>query len=158
MKFKSLMLICVFSVSATSSAAATDDGVTFARRGPHMLGAVELAPQNGGEYVFSSKPESDRRVHMRFLLGKPQRQDVEMFSGEEEAALAKLRAEQLGEIQATYDRLHQRHVKHRVKPKLNWPQVIVEGDRTCVPSSGHASDVDWKSHLVCWNVGTQRVE
>lgn len=158
MKISILLFVGVLAIPLGSFAAGTDDGVIFQPRGPYVLGAVVMSPAERGEYVYSSKPQVDGRRPMRFMLGKPQRQDYDLFSGEEEAALAKLRGDELAATRAAYARAHVPRVRRPVAPKLNWPKVVVAGDRTCVPSPGHANDVAWKDHLVCWNAGSQHVE
>jgi hypothetical protein len=158
MKISKLILAGAVAFPLGSFAAGQNDGIAFERRGPYVLGVIEIAPAEGGEYVFSSKPQGDGRRHMRFMLGKPQRLEYDLFSGEEEAALAKARDEQFAADREAYTRAHRPRVHRAVAPKLNWPKVVVAGDRTCVPSAGHANDADWKDHLVCWNAGSQHVE
>lgn len=151
--FASLVVLSIGAQAATS-----DDGIVFARNGPYRSGAVIIAPAEGGQYVYSSAPTRDQRKRMRFMLGKPQRDDYLLFSEQEEAALAKVRADQLEAARSAYERAHPRHPKVHNRPKLNWPKVVLAGDRTCVPASGHANDEDWKNHMVCWSAGEQRVE
>ncbi|MFP3179715.1 MAG: hypothetical protein RXR20_05280 [Paraburkholderia sp.] len=93
---------------------------------------------------------------MRFMVGKPARQTYDLFSAEEEAALSQVRADQIAA--AARNRARLRHVRFHAQPKLNWPKVVLMGDKTCVPQLPFASSADWKDHLVCWSAGDSRVE
>lgn len=158
MKISILLLVGVLATPLCAVAAGTNEGIIFQPRGPYVLGAVIMSPVERGEYVFSSKPQVDGRRPMRAMLGKAVREDYDLFSGKEEAALAKVREDELAATRAAYARAHAPRVHRPTPPKLNWPKVVVAGDRTCVPTPGHANDVDWKDHLVCWNAGSQHVE
>lgn len=155
-KMKTLVAV-ICGVPLAVCAATVSDGVAFATRGEYMKGAVAVQPAQGGEYVYSSRPSDGSRATLRFMMGKPQRDEYDLFSAQEEQALASVRAAELAKLEAAA-RPHVRHVAHRAKPKLNWPKVVVVDNRTCVPELGHASDSDWQNHLVCWNPGDKRVE
>lgn len=155
-KIKTLVAV-IFGMPLAVCAATVNDGVAFATRGEYMKGVVAVQPPQGGEYVYSSRPAEASRPTLRFMMGKPQRDEYDLFSAQEEQALATVRAAELAKLEAA---AHPRvlHVAHRARPKLNWPKVVVVDNRTCVPELGHASESDWQNHLVCWNSGDKRVE
>ena len=154
-KHKLLIWICA-ALPASAFAALPNDGVTFVTHGPYAAGAATVQPANGGMYVYSSKPVEDGRRSMRFMVGKPALQTYDLFSAEEEAALSQVRADQIAA--AARNRARLRHVRFHAQPKLNWPKVVLMGDKTCVPQLPFASSADWKDHLVCWSAGDSRVE
>ncbi|MDN4571863.1 hypothetical protein DBB29_24710 [Pandoraea cepalis] len=92
------------------------------------------------------------------MLGKVPRETFVLFSAQEEEALFRARSVKLAEI-ANAHRKHalKRATSHR-SVQLDWPKVVIDGDRTCVPTPDFASAIDWKEHLVCWNKGVERVE
>ena len=148
-----LAVVCMPAFSAPAA-----DGVAFVQHGRYVSGAVVVAPANGGEYVYSSKPVDDGRGTQRFMLGQAPRQNYDLFSSVEEAALWRTRETQREAAAAANARARTKHVSRRVAPKLNWPKVVLVGDRTCVPQSAFASAAVWQQHLVCWFAGDRRVE
>jgi hypothetical protein len=105
---------------------------------------------------FAALPND--RLPQRFIVGRPPRQTYDLFSAQEEDALSQMRADQLAAIGASQQRARLRRTRFHAKPQVNWPKVVVVGDKTCVPTLSHASDPDWKDHLVCWSAGDSRVE
>jgi hypothetical protein len=158
MKTSLIVAVTVLLLPVTCRAAGSSDGIAFEQHGAYTQGPVVIQQPQGGEYVYSSALPADDRRPMRFMMGKPQREDYELFSGKEEAALVGMRDAELARIaDAARARIRPRRISHP-KPKLNWPKVVVIDDRTCVPELGYATAADWKDHLVCWNAGTNRVE
>jgi hypothetical protein len=148
-----LAMACAPALAATAS-----DGVTYETRVPVVSGAAVIAPADGGTYVYSSAPFNDRRGTARFMLGLPPRQDYDLFSAQEEAALWQTRESQRDAIAQASTRAHARR-PHRVSaPRLNWPKVLLVGDKTCVPLTAFSNASDWQQHVVCWSSGDRRVE
>ncbi|PRZ44860.1 hypothetical protein BX589_14327 [Paraburkholderia fungorum] len=143
---------------APAFAAAAPDGVTYEARAPYVSGAAVIAPANGGAYVYSTAPFNDGRGTTRFMLGLPPRQNYDLFSAQEEAALWQMREAQRKVITQANARARTRHVHRGGSPKLNWPKVLLVGDKTCVPQTGFANASDWQQHVVCWSAGDRRVE
>lgn len=148
-----LIVVCIPAFSAT-----TADGITFAAKAPYVSGAAIVAPAKGGEYVYSARPQNDGRGTLRFMLGHPPRQNYDLFSAQEEAALWRTREAQREVAAAAEQRGRVHAVRHHVGPKLNWPKVVLVGDKTCVPQTSFANASDWQQHLVCWSEGDRRVE
>lgn len=156
MKKQRLLLWTCAVIPLSGFAALPDDGVTFVAHGPYAAGAAAVEPANGGMYVYSSMAVEDGRRSTRFMLGQPARQTYDLFSAEEEAALYEARAEKLSPVGRGRGPLH--HLRFHPPLKLNWPRVVIAGDRTCVPQLTFANSADWKEHLVCWSAGDSRVE
>jgi len=134
------------------------NGVAFTAHGPYVSGAAVIDSPQGGDYVYSNRDTDDGRRQQRFMLGKAPRQNFDLFSEKEEAALWNTREAMLAPKRPASPRRAGHHAKRQVGLALNWPKVIVVGEKTCVPSSGFASSVDWQKHLVCWDKGARRVE
>ncbi|WP_423383576.1 hypothetical protein [Burkholderia sp. LMG 32019] len=145
-------------VSTPAFALPPTNGVAFTARGPYVSGAAVIESPQGGDYVYSNRDADDGRRSQRFMLGKAPRQNYDLFSEKEEAALWNTREAMLVPKHTVSSRRAGHHAKHQVGSALNWPKVIVVGEKTCVPSSGFASAVDWQKHLVCWDKGARRVE
>lgn len=139
-------------------AASASDGVTYAPQAPYVSGEAVIAPPQSGAYVYSSRPQNDSRGTMRFMLGHASRQNYDLFSASEEAALWRTREIQREEVAAANARALARRVHHRSGPKLDWPKVVLVGDKTCVPQTSFANAADWQQHVVCWSSGDRRVE
>lgn len=145
-------------IAACAASASASNGVTYVQQGRYISGAVVVAPASGGQYVYSSRPVDDGRGSARFMLGQAPRQNYDLFSSVEEAALWRTLESQRESIAAAHARKRARHTARRSAPKPGWPKVVVVGDRTCVPQTAFASAVDWQQHLVCWSAGDRRVE
>lgn len=152
-----LIWICA-AMPASVAAALPNDAVTYIEHGPYGAGAATLRPANGGLYVYSTNPVVDGRGNVRYMIGKPPRQNYDLFSAKEEEALYQMRADQIAAIESARNRARMKRTRFHAQPKLNWPKVVVVGDRTCVPQLKFADAADWKEHLVCWNAGDARVE
>jgi hypothetical protein len=152
-------LLAGFAVACVPVFAATaSDGITFARQRPYVSGEAIIAPAKAGAYVYSSHPQNDARGTMRFMLGQAPRQNYDLFSAQEEAALWRTREMQREVTAAAEARARIRHVHRRSAPKLDWPRVLLVGDKTCVPLTAFATATDWQQHVVCWSSGDRRVE
>ncbi|UVA77160.1 hypothetical protein [Pandoraea commovens] len=158
MKIYGVLILLVSTATIGNAMAATGSSVTFAKQGPYSGGAAVVVPPNAGIYVYSVDGIDDGRRTQRFILGKVPRQNFVLFSAQEEDALFRVRAAKLAEIEAARRKSVVRRASSHKNVQLNWPKVIVVGDRTCVPTPNFANSLDWKEHLVCWNEGAERVE
>jgi hypothetical protein len=158
MNIRKLLILTCAAMPASGFAALPNDGVTFVQHAPYSAGAATVQLPNGGEYVYSASPAVDGRLPQRFIVGRPPRQTYDLFSAQEEDALSQMRADQLAAIGASQQRARLRRPRFHAKPQVKWPKVVVVSDKTCVPTLSHASDPDWKDHLVCWSAGDSRVE
>ncbi|WP_148046456.1 hypothetical protein [Ralstonia pseudosolanacearum] len=145
-----------FALLLTSSlGTAADADIIYVKSGTYVAGAAAVRSTQGGEYVYGTEL-SDGRPAQRFMLGKPPRQSYDFFSAQEEAALWHMRQNQLAALNQVPARSTRHHARpHRV---LNWPKVVVAGQRICVPRLPFAAATDWREHLVCWNQEASRVE
>lgn len=134
------------------------NGVAFTAHAPYVSGAAVIDSPQGGDYVYSNRDTDDGRRPQRFMLGKAPRQNYDLFSEKEEAALWNTRDAMLAPKRTMSARRAGYPAKRHVGSALNWPKVIVMGEKTCVPLSGFASSADWQKHLVCWDKGARRVE
>jgi hypothetical protein len=85
-----------------------------------------------------------------FMVGKPQRQDFVFLTAQEQEDLwnyrQKLREDM---IKAALPKPVVVKTHKNAIATLNWPHVIVEGSKVCVPSLDYSEAVDWKDHLLC---------
>lgn len=139
-------------------AASASDGITYVPQAPYVSGGAVIAPAKAGAYVYSSHRQLDTRGTMRFMLGQAPRQNYDLFSAQEEAALWRTRELQLEIVAETAARARARHTHRKSAPRLDWPKVVLAGDKTCVPQTSFASAPDWQQHIVCWSSGDRRVE
>jgi hypothetical protein len=132
--------------------------VTYVDHASYSGGAAAILPATGGLYVYSTAGREDSRRQQRFILGKVPRQTYVFFTEQEEDALYRARSARQSEIENERRKLAVKRSTSRRSPQLNWPKVLVVGDRTCVPISEYANAANWKEHLTCWNEGAARVE
>ncbi|MGR9694498.1 hypothetical protein ACU80Y_20510 [Pandoraea sputorum] len=153
------VLISSLLLSAIGSALAEPgSAVTYIDHAPYSGGAAAILPATGGSYVYSTSTRQDSRRPQRFILGKVPRQTFVFFTEQEEDALYRARADRRAAFEDERRKLAIKRSPPRRTAQLNWPKVLVIGDRTCVPVIGYANASNWKEHLTCWNEGASRVE
>jgi hypothetical protein len=156
---KAKFLLAGFAVACMPVFTATaSDGITYVPQAPYVSGEAIIAPAKAGAYVYSSHPQNDSRGTMRFMLGQAPRQNYDLFSAQEEAALWRTREMQREAVAQAEARARARHTHRKSAPKLDWPKVVLVGDKTCVPRTSFANAPDWQQHIVCWSSGDRRVE
>ncbi|WP_152988914.1 hypothetical protein [Burkholderia pseudomallei] len=158
MKKPITQIVLAMLVSTPVFALPSTNGVAFTAHGPYVSGAAVIDSPQGGDYVYSNRDIDDGRRPQRFMLGKAPRQNYDLFSEKEEAALWNTREAMSAPKRATLSRRTGHHAKRHGGSALNWPKVIVMGEKTCVPSSEFAASADWQKHLVCWDRGARRVD
>ncbi|WP_261514103.1 hypothetical protein [Burkholderia multivorans] len=157
-----VLILALASLVATSAyAVPATDGVAFDVHGSYVDGGAIVESPQGGNYVYSNRLPDDGRRPQRFMLGKAPRQNYDLFSEKEEVALWNTRESMLAAERTSRAR-HSRHTASRGKARagsiLNWPKVIVVGEKTCVPTTAFATSADWQKHLVCWDKGSRHVD
>ncbi|PTT93020.1 hypothetical protein DBR42_00845 [Pelomonas sp. HMWF004] len=125
---------------------------------------------NDGQYVYRNKADHagtpDSRV---FMLGRPARQDFKYLSQAEQTALWNYRQEhyvaqanaakreaEARAAQAAATAARARMVEARFtssaatsNARINWPRVVVMGNKICVPQLAYSEASDWRDHLTC---------
>jgi hypothetical protein len=153
-------------IFASASLAALCGGVlaqssSFEARPASDGGGATIANPYGGEFVYRAQPVSDGRRPGHYLLGERIRDEFTLFSAEEEEALWRLR-EQFSSPSTVTPRIFARslpRVHRTVKTAaIDWPRVVVQGTKTCVPHLAFSELADWRDHLVCWSSETRVVE
>ncbi len=164
-----MMSLCVL-LALTSLVARADgdrDAATYMSQPAYTSGWANIDSPNGGRYVYSQSQKSDgRETHgSRFMLGKPQREQYDLFSSQEEETLWNYRQQKIVERDALVAKvemeLNPPHVVARrrgVKLVLDWPKVVVDGTKTCVPAIEFSNAPDWKEHLTCWSSESRNVK
>ncbi|WP_157659963.1 hypothetical protein [Burkholderia ubonensis] len=158
MKKPITQIVTAMLVSTPVFALPSTNGVAFTAHGPYVSGAAVIDSPQGGDYVYSNRDIDDGRRPQRFMLGKAPRQNYDLFSEKEEAALWNTREAMSAPKRAAVSRRTGHHAKRHGGSAPNWPKVIVMGEKTCVPSSEFAASADWQKHLVCWDRGARRVD
>ncbi len=98
-----------------------------------------------GRYVYRSETDS-RLKTAPVLFGRPERQDWQFFSWEEEQALWQLMQDKLSQMAPPQKMaFHKAHTNR----KLKWPRVVVKAGEVCVPRLEKSDDDDWQEHLTC---------
>lgn len=123
-----------------------------------------------GQYVYSARPAAPRS-QARFAIGKAPRSDFTVYSAEEQQELLALRnrlstaTSPQGDIPnatAKRTRRARRHQATRVCAPasgqsevgpVEWPKVIRDGAKVCVPKPEFADKADWREHVWCFNKG-----
>lgn len=135
------------------------DQATFAPETENTSGWSRVQNPHGGRYVYGPQLKDGRDLSAkRFALGRPQRQEYELYSAEEEEALWNYREKKRREMEEAQHPPVTHRRTSRVKLHIEWPKVVVIGDKTCVPRIGFVSASDWKEHLVCWSSEKRDVE
>lgn len=161
MKTSIFVLALASLVAPSVHALPSTNGVAFVPHAPYVEGGAVIESPQGGDYVYSKDIPDDGRRPQRFMLGKAPRPNYDLFSEKEEAALwntreAMVAAEQAKRAQRARRTGH--HAKRASRPSLNWPKVIVVGEKTCVPTREFATSPEWQKHLICWDRGSRHVD
>ncbi len=135
------------------SAATCSGAQEFSLPARHEKASIEGAgwanvdyPQ--GRYVYGSETDS-RLKAPPILFGRPERQDWQFFSWEEEQALWLLMQDKLAQMSPPQKMaFHKAHTNKNLK----WPRVVVKGSEVCVPRLEKSDDDDWQEHLTCVTV------
>lgn len=126
----------------------------FVRLDGYSFGWSTVASPQGGHYVFQAVTPPTR-PQVRFPIGKVQRDQFDLFSAEEEAALwATLRHleseeadRELANVRAQKKQVRKRSVQAKaVAPRA---KVVIRDGKVCVPEVAFSDSPDWRSHLVC---------
>lgn len=158
----SLALLAAFAGTAAASALDARDEVGYVRQGSNASGWVNVSPATGGVYVYGANPQKyPTRPTQVFMVGKPLRQDFVYLTAQEqeglwhfrEAAREKLKIDAIPP--ATVKPSHKSFVANL---NLNWPRVVVEGNKVCVPGLSYSEASDWKDHLLCTNLDSLHVQ
>ena len=158
---KILLPLCFLTASVAFADSTQSDTSQYQNQVTYANGWSKIEPAGGGLYVYSNQIKHDERSTQRFMIGRPQRTDYELFSDQEQEALWNLRQEKLNQI-ALVEESNTRHFVRRSSFKskeiYNWPRGVVNGNRTCVPHIEHSDDEDWKAHLICWDKESKDVK
>lgn len=161
MKTSIFVVVLASLVAPSVHALPSTNGVAFAPHAPYVSGGAVIESPQGGDYVYSNDIPDDGRRPQRFMLGKAPRQNYDLFSEKEEAALWNTREAMVAAEQAKRARGARRtahHAKRAALPNVNWPKVIVVGEKTCVPTREFAASSEWQKHLICWDRGSRHVD
>ena len=161
MKTSIFVLAFASLVAPSVHALPSTNGVVFAPHAPYVDGGAVIESPQGGDYVYSNDIPDDGRRSQRLMLGKAPRPNFDLFSEKEEAALWQTREAMVAAEQAKRAQRARRvghHAKRVARPIVNWPKVIVVGEKTCVPTREFAASSDWQKHLVCWDRGSRHVD
>jgi hypothetical protein len=146
---KPMFLLTLLTVGLVTAPLGSGSETHFSRSVPHGSGAANVAPANGGEYVYGGGTADARTKSAALLVGKPLRTDFSFISPAEEEAFVRM----LGDRRAAEVRgaLNLARAKVAAKRKeLVWPKVVLRGNEICVPELASSESVEWKEHLTCY--------
>lgn len=142
----------LFAVIVVMSANAYGTTSSFVTKPVFGSGAANVAPANGGEYVYI-QPVADGRVKAKaILVGAVERTDYKFFTlSEERALLAFKNAELAKMVKAVLAKARVRQLKRVRRASLKWPKVVLRGTQVCVPELVSSEADNWKDHLTCYD-------
>ena len=171
------LTVAIASGIPPTSCVAAEAGVVFqaapAPKPPSYSDTAAIEEPASGQYVYSARP-SPPRPQARFAIGKAARSDFIIYSAEEQEELLALRkrlsaATSAGTVQpegahvaAKRIRSVGRHPAARVcapasgpnpVEAVEWPKVIRDGAKVCVPEPEFADKANWREHVLCFNKG-----
>lgn len=144
-----MLLLALLAASSISPPSAAGSESYFLRSAPYSSGAANVAPANGGEYIYGRAPGDGRTASTAFLVGKPLRTDFSFISpAEEEAFVRMLDQRRAEEVKRNLDLARAKVATMR--KGLAWPRVVLRGNEICVPELASSEATDWKEHLTCY--------
>lgn len=115
----------------------------------YSSGMGNVAPANGGQYIYGEGAPSYRKDSPAYLTAPVKRVTWQFFSPEEEAALLNLRDQKLA-AKLRARELAERKAYLAAVNKIDWPKVVVNGNQVCVPELANSESTDWKDKLTCY--------
>lgn len=140
------------AVAVMIDASASVSTSTYVAKPVYGSGSANVAPANGGEYVYGAV-RPDGRVKTRAILtGAIERNDYKFFTPDEERALLAFKNAELAKVvRAKLASERARHAKKHPRLALKWPKVVLRGSQVCVPELASSEADDWKDHLTCYD-------
>jgi len=151
-KTTSFLLILITTLGARLTIASpldARDDVGYVKQLSYGSGWVNMSPATDGIYVYGAAPKNTSRSNKAFMIGKPFPQDVVFLTAQEQEGIwrykqAKIEALRLAALPPVIK------ISHKISySNLNWPHVIVEGKKVCVPTLAFSESSDWQDHLLC---------
>lgn len=145
-----LRILCIGIFLMMKDVVASENQATYIVMKEASLGWVNINMPSDGMYVYGHDVQN-RPFLQAFLIDKPTRQHFDFFSSQEEEALWNLYEEQVTDKKSTQIKTRKSLMRSKHKTiKIDWPKVIVEDKKICVPKTDYADSVEWKEHLTCW--------
>jgi hypothetical protein len=131
-----LLMLCNLAIA---------DGVNY---------ATPARGETPGQYVYGTPPTDSRMPQSGFMIGKPDREDFDFFTADEEVALWDVLQTKLAlRNEAQMIEARNANAKSRATSygQLKWPRIVVDGKTICAPELSHSEDQDWREFLLCWS-------
>ena len=158
------LVIILIAFSAKAAPLDARDSVNYSKQDTYNSGWVNLTHPTGGQYIYDADANKTIKTDKAFMVGKPLRQDFEFLTAQEQEGIWLYRnnAQQAAinsqpqkletrkNIARTYKSKHPHNSCNNTNiQNINWPKIVVNGTKTCVPLANYSDASDWKDHLIC---------